>query len=569
MAAATILAIASCGGGGSSGGNPPPPPPAANRAPVVNLPIPLQRAIHLHPYDFDITQGSRTFTDPDGDPLTYAVTIGNGGVPGLRIEGSRIVGVPQITDFVAYRVDVTDGRGGFESTSFTIRVDPNAAPAPVASLDDIIVAVGAPVDADASNGGAVFTDADGDALTYQVAVRGAPGISVNGTRVQGALTRVGATEVSVTARDAYGGEGVTHFLIAAPAPLPGAPAANPVAYVYEDAQLVFSQTMSLEFALYPFDPEPNAPTNAGAALGRVLFHDPRLSITNTVACASCHQQSHGFASANRFDSGVLGLPLKRNSMTLTNARVSASGFFFSDMRVERVRDAVREAIVSRDELGSRLPHLEAKLRAAPFYAPLFAAAFGSPEITAERAVLALEQYVQSILAYRSKFDRVCLSMDNSPIDCTGGLTAQELRGQEIFEGNLQVPCTLCHKLWTTTNIWHANNGIDDVVTDVGATHPIHQRNGALGVFRAGSLRNIARTGPYMHDGRFSTLRQVIDHYDHGIRLSPNLDFILGDTLTGRVGRLDLSEADKDALEAFLNTFTDEELLADPKFSDPF
>lgn len=581
LAALMIMAIASCGGGGSGsnggpvgGGNPPPPPPpppppAVNRAPVFSLPIALQRAIQLHPFDFDVTQAGRTFTDPDGDTITYTVTHNTGGVLGLRIEGSRIVGIPEATGFVQYLVQADDGRGAVSAEYFTIRVDPNAVPTRAADFDDMIVAIGAGVDYDATRGGTAFTDADGDPLTYQVAVRGAPGISVTGARVQGALTGVGATEVKITVRDGFGGEAVEHFLIAAPGPLPGAPTASGGAYAYEDRQLAFPQTMGFEFALNLLDPETNPPTNAGASLGRVLFHDKRLSITNTVSCASCHQQSHGFASPHRFDTGVLGVPLNRNAMTLTNARVSSQNRFFSDMRAVRVRGAVRDAIVSRDELGSRLPHLEAKLRAAAFYEPLFTAAFGTPGVTADRAVYALEQYVQTILAYRSRFDRVCLPMDNSPIDCSGGFTAQELRGQEIFETNIAVPCALCHARWNTTNTWHANNGLDDVPADVGATDPQVQRNGALGVFRAGSLRNIARTGPYMHDGRFSTLRQVIDHYDHGIRLSPNLDFILGDTLTGRVGRLNLSEADKDALEAFLNTFTDEEMLSDPKFSDPF
>jgi cytochrome c peroxidase len=256
-------------------------------------------------------------------------------------------------------------------------------------------------------------------------------------------------------------------------------------------------------------------------------------------------------------------------MTLGNTRSNGARGWFSDMRVDSLHDVARAALTAADEMGSKLPMVEVKLRATTFYPPLFAAAFGSPEITADRALLALEQYVESVLTYRSKFDQVCLPMDNSPVDCSAGFTAQELRGQQIFENDNQVSCTLCHHRWSMTNIWHANNGIDDVVTDPGILDLAKRRDGTLGLFRAPSLRNIARTAPYMHDGRFATLREVIDHYDHGIKPSANLDSFLGDRTAGTARRMNLSDEDKDALEAFLRTLTDDAVLADPKFSDPF
>jgi cytochrome c peroxidase len=139
-----------------------------------------------------------------------------------------------------------------------------------------------------------------------------------------------------------------------------------------------------------------------------------------------------------------------------------------------------------------------------------------------------------------------------------------MRGLQIYEDH----CQICHELHANTNVWQANNGLDVVPTDPGTQNPALQRNGSVGVFRAASLRNIAQTSPYMHDGRFTTLREVIDHYDHDVKDSPNLDAILRDS-TGAVIRLNLSESDKNALEAFLNTLTDDALLNDPKFSDPF
>jgi cytochrome c peroxidase len=584
LTSATLLAA--CGGGGDSAGNGgpvggspaapapapapvPAPAPPANRDPVLGLPVVSQSGIRLHPFDFDVTQGGRTFTDADGDELAYTVTFDLDNIGGLRIEGSRIVGIPQVAGIAIVRVSVTDRPGSFAATQFLIRVDPNRSPAVATAPDDLIVAIGSPVDVDATAAGTLqFRDEDGDPLTYEVSVRGAPGLSVDGSRVHGSLANVGAVEVSVTARDSFGGEGLARFLVAAAAPEPGAPTLPATSYVYEDAQLAMPEVMRLELQFHPLFPE-NQPTNAGATLGRVLFHDKRLSITNTVACANCHQQSHGFASPNRFDRGVLDIPLKRNAMTLGNSRANGPRGWFSDMRVSSLRDVARAALTSTEEMGAKLPRVEAKLRATGFYAPLFAEAFGSPEITGERVLLALEQYVESVITYRSKFDRVCLPMDNSPVDCSAGFTAQELRGQEIFENNNQIACTSCHQRWSMSNVWHANNGLDDVVTDPGILDPVFRRDGSQGVFRAASLRNIARTAPYMHDGRFATLRDVIDHYDHGVKPSANLDDFLGGRNTGVASHLNISDSDKDALEAFLLTLTDEAVLTDPKFSDPF
>jgi cytochrome c peroxidase len=140
-----------------------------------------------------------------------------------------------------------------------------------------------------------------------------------------------------------------------------------------------------------------------------------------------------------------------------------------------------------------------------------------------------------------------------------------MQGFQIYTDH----CGICHEARANTNVWQANNGLDAIPTDPGTLDPALQRNGALGVFRAASLRNIAVTAPYMHDGRFATLREVIDHYDHGVQAGPYLDAILIDPATGMPRQLNLSDADKAALEAFLDTLTDNAFLTDPKFSDPF
>jgi cytochrome c peroxidase len=278
-------------------------------------------------------------------------------------------------------------------------------------------------------------------------------------------------------------------------------------------------------------------------------------------------QSHGFASPARFNSGALGVPLKRNAMALANARYQIHESWFSDMRVHALRDLVLMPIENSEELGNSLELLEEKLAATDFYPALFEAAFGTPQVTRERISRALAQFVQALISYRAKVDRALNPMTNDPWDPPSVLNAQELRGFEIFTAS-PANCSLCHEERAQTNVWHANNGLDVVPADPGVQNQGLQRDGTTGIFKAASLRNIALTAPYMHDGRFNSLREVIDHYDHGIKDSPNLDAILRD-VNFQPRRMNFTEADKDALEAFLRTFTDDEFLNDPKFSDPF
>jgi cytochrome c peroxidase len=589
-----VLALAACGGGGGSGSSssggssssssggvvPPPPPPATNRPPTLAKAIANQPAIHLHAFDFDITQAGTTFTDPDGDLLKYDIRIGHTYNPhsdpdpprGLRIEGTHIRGAPEEVGVAVVNILVTDPSGQSANAEFSIIVAPNASPTVVNAPADMIVNVGDDLDLDAAMNGATFSDPDGDALSYQVAFRGATGLVANGSRVQGRLNAAGVVEVTVTARDAYGGTRDDIFQIAAPAPLPPPPRLPLAAYTYRDEALplpfLFKLSSELQIPMWDTQPADNRTTDAGAALGRVLFHDKRLSITNTLSCASCHHQDHAFASDQRFDVGALGIPLTRNSMGLANARYNISSGWFADMRAGSIRQAARDALENPQEMGGTMSLVEAKVRDTPFYAPLFLAAFGSDEVTGDRIMRAIEQYVQALISYRSKFDDACVPMDNVSPNCGAVLNAQELRGLELFEGSGNQNCSTCHRGPSMANEWHANNGLDSVLADLGIANPAHMRDGRLGKFRAASLRNIARTAPYMHDGRFATLREVIDHYDHGVQDTVDLDGILRET-TGGVRRLNLTESDKLALEAFLNTLTDEEMLADSKFSDPF
>jgi len=575
-----LVVINGCGGGSGDSSAPLPPdsPPPANRSPVLISAATDQRLVTGHAFTYDVSQGDTAVTDPDGDPLTYQLQVewGTSGrvLPqGLSISGTEIYGVPTESGTWGIYVSVDDDRGGSTvSFSFRLSIVENSAPEVVNGNLPQLVDAGTYVDYDAARNGSAFADPDGDSMTYTVTLRGDPhGLAISGTHISGTFAAIGAVEATITASDENGRATSDSFLIAAPAPepnqMPSLPA-NP--YYYRDEELplpfVFRPATEVDRPLHDTQPADNRTTDAGATLGRVLFYDKRLSITNTVACASCHEQSYGFASPRRFDTGVLGVALQRNTMALANARYSIHRAWFSDMRVNDgdLRDLIFMPIDNHDELGMSLYSLESKLRNAAYYPPLFSAAFGTPDITRDRIAAALAQFVQSLISYRSKLDLANNPMTNDPPDPAAVFNVEEMRGLEIYNAH----CSVCHEVRANTNVWQANNGLEEFPTDPGTLIEAFRRDGSLGVFRAASLRNIAVSGPYMHDGRFATLREVIDHYDSGVQAGPFLDGVLRDGLTAPK-RLNLSEYDKNALEVFLNALTDEAFLADEKFSDPF
>jgi cytochrome c peroxidase len=596
--ASLVTLLAACGGGGGAAGgggtpapvggspapapSPTPAPPAVNQPPVLSGRMVNQRAIQSHEINFDVTQGGTQFSDPEGKPLRYEIKLGHDTNPendpdpphGVRVEGVFIRGAPETLDEIAVTITAIDPEGLSVTRGFAFEVSPNGAPKMTTTYGNVVVRVGEQISLDLTPDPATVTEPDGDPLSYQIDLRGFPGLTAQGARLSGHLDSVGAVEVTVTALDPYGTSASTKFVVAAPAAEPGVPTLPATPYAYKDESLplpfLFKISSEGQVPLWDTQRADNRTSDAGAALGRVLFHDKRLSITNTIACASCHHRENGFASSERFNTGVIGIPLTRNAMALANARYNIGAGWFSDMRARSIREVAHQAMTNTTEMGSALTDVETKVRSTPFYPPLFEAAFGSPEITSDRILRAIEQYVQALISYRSRFDQACVSMDNEPKDCSLVLTAEEMRGKEIFSaaGDAHVPCSLCHELPAAANVWQANNGIDSTTTDPGIVDLGLNRDGRKGKFRPASLRNIALTAPYMHDGRFATLREVIDHYDHGINDSVDLDPLLRN-VQGRAIRMNLSEEDKNALEAFLRTLTDEEMLADPKFSDPF
>ena len=528
-------------------------------------PVPDVHFLTGHPIDYDL---AAFFSDPDGDVLSYEfIAMDTGAVSrlGLAWSGSRVVGRAMETGALEIQVRAKDPSGSTQVDFFYLGVDRNSPPVLAAPQPDRLLAIGAPVDIELTQGGTTFTNADGDALTYEVSLESEPrGVAISGLRVQGGINSVGLVRVRVVASDGAGGVVEDGFSLAAAGPVPGPPTLPATSYRYADEALplpyIYRLSSEIVIPLWDTQRPDNRTTDAGATLGRVLFYDKRLSITNTVACGSCHEQEHGFAQPTRFSVGAQGVPTRRNAMGLTDARYSIRGFYFWDARAPTLERLAVMPIEESMELGNPMSLLVPKLQATPFYPPLFEAAFGTPEVTADRIAKALAQFLRALISYQAKFDRAMFGMTaNDYPDASAILAPEELRGLEIFGNNPSV-CGQCHGDGSLTMTDPSSNGLDLVSADPGAGN---------GLFKPPSLRNIAVTAPYMHDGRFATLREVIEHYDHGIVDTPSLGTQLREGSYGPPIRFNFSEEDKRALEAFLHTLTDDQFLHDPKFSDPF
>ncbi len=301
--------------------------------------------------------------------------------------------------------------------------------------------------------------------------------------------------------------------------------------------------------------------NEVVTLGRVLFYDDRLSGDNTVSCGSCHKQELSFADDVAFSEGINESLTTRNSMGLNDLGWQLGATFFWDMRSLSLEDAVMQPILAAHELGKDIPTLIAKLEAAPEYEPLFEAAFGTSDIDDLKIANALSQFIASIASFDSKHD---VGIENNFSD----FTPSEFNGKALFDGN----CSMCHitphfgTMDPFVGFMLGNNGLDSVYTDLGAGGWTGDP-WLIGTFKSSSLRNIEVTAPYMHDGRFETLEEVIDFYSEGVQPNENSAFnwMFGDDFTG----YDFTDNEKEDLLAFLETLTSEAVLTDPKWSNPW
>jgi len=301
-----------------------------------------------------------------------------------------------------------------------------------------------------------------------------------------------------------------------------------------------------------------------ATLGRVLFHDRRLSVNDTVSCASCHQPSSGFSDPQRFSTGFNGSSFtSAHAMRLGNLRYWTPGSMFWDRRAATLEAQATQPIQNVFEMGfdaanGGLAALLSKMNALVYYPELFQFAFGDPAITAARIQRALAHFQRAMVSSGSRWDTAYATVftANAPNRALNvnlpGFSAEENRGRQLFMNSPNqggVGCARCHEPPTfALDADSRSNGLD-----AGETR----------LFKSPSLKSVGVGGPYMHDGRFATLAQVIEHYDNGVRPGPALDNRL------RGGSLNLSAADKAALVAFLRTLDDTALAQDAKFANPF
>ncbi len=350
-----------------------------------------------------------------------------------------------------------------------------------------------------------------------------------------------------------------------------------------------------------------------ATLGRVLFYDKNLSINNATACASCHLQSMGFADGMASSKGFSFNETPRNSMSIVN--VWRQQGFFWDLRETDLNSMVLKPIQNHVEMGfNNMDYVVSKLKDVTYYKPLFEKAYpnqlvsqGQSLINKENISQAITQFLKSMVTYNSKYD---IGKENN----FANFTAQELAGKDIFTNKMG--CNSCHSEPEFAPNWggaYANIGLDMEYKDKGVNlntfsgnpNPVNsgQENNPEGLFKIPSLRNIALTAPYMHDGRFATLEEVVEHYSSGIKNHPNLNWELinirsnfnfpdnidprtgmptkpgiftinGDTSSnpeeiGKPKRWNLTDEEKSNLIAFLKTLTDYKLTHDAKFSNPF
>jgi cytochrome c peroxidase len=280
-------------------------------------------------------------------------------------------------------------------------------------------------------------------------------------------------------------------------------------------------------------------------LGRKLFYDTYLSIDNTISCASCHHQQYAFSDAgNALSAGVNGTLGSRNSPAMFNLIWNTS--FMWDGGINHIEIMPLAPITDHREMNISMPDLIAKLNSSSSYKALFKDAFEVETITDYELFLALAQFMGMLISADSKYDKY--------IQGKATLTASELAGLELFRNH----CASCHIEPLFSDMDFHNNGLDEEFEDEGR-YLITLLASDKGKFRTPSLRNIEVTGPYMHDGRFHTLEQVLDHYSDGIQQSSTL-------APGLVSGILLSSQDKTDLIAFLKTLTDYGFLSNPKFS---
>ncbi len=308
-------------------------------------------------------------------------------------------------------------------------------------------------------------------------------------------------------------------------------------------------------------PTDNPLTVEGIALGKKLFYDKILSADNTISCSSCHSPDHAFSDTKAFSSGVNGLLGGRNAMPLFNfawADVLLPDVhrYFWDGRKATVEDQVLGPITDPKEMNQDLAELVQELRQSSVYPPLFKSAFGTDSITMRLVMYAIAQFERTLISSNSKFDKY----KRGEVQ----LTDSELNGLAIFSTE-KGDCFHCHGNEFNplfTDFKFRNNGLDSVLTDQGLG-AITGKASDMGLFKTPSLRNLSFTAPYMHDGRFNTLEEVVEFYNSQTKDGPNTDEVIRKHFPH--GGLNLTNQEKQDLINFLKTLDDYDFVSNPDF----
>ncbi len=339
-------------------------------------------------------------------------------------------------------------------------------------------------------------------------------------------------------------------------------------------------------------PADNPMTVEGVKLGRYLFYDGRLSgrtqPDSLMSCATCHVQANAFEVGmnnpnypNGKTYGLTGIPTPHFMMPMVNLVFNNNGYLWNGLinqnntnlgsvaygvpalpqyHFKNIESLVWMAIAAPHEINGNIDRTVQTIASIPMYPLMFKAAFGTEEVTYERISKAIAQFVRILISGNSKFDKYLRGETN--------LTADELQGYVLFTTENGADCFHCHggggNPMFTTNLFY-NNGKDSIFNDPKDRFSVTQNNADKGAYKAPTLRNILLTAPYMHDGRFKTIDQVLDFYSEGVILTPYTNSLMHQAMNGGV---QLTPTEKQQLKAFLNTLTDTDFINDARFSKP-
>ncbi|HWA34260.1 MAG TPA: cytochrome c peroxidase [Cyclobacteriaceae bacterium] len=311
----------------------------------------------------------------------------------------------------------------------------------------------------------------------------------------------------------------------------------------------FGQPANFPSATYTF--ENNPVTRDGFELGRALFYDPILSVDSTIACANCHQQARSFSDpVHRFSKGVGGVSGIRNAPAIQN--MAFQKFFFWDGGVNHLDFVPINAITSPIEMQETLAAVVRKIQRRDAYKKQFAKAFSTDVVDSQKLLHALSQFMAMMVSANSRYDKYVRNEGEQ-------LTSTEFDGMRLFQSK----CASCHATDLFTDGSFRNNGIDDNFDNDIGRQRITETVPDRGKFKVPSLRNAELTSPYMHDGRFRTLEEVLDHYASGVKYSGTLDpSLFQNGVTG----IPMGDDEKSKIIAFIKTLTDRQFTNDKRFS---